>query len=273
MSPTQPYSTGMPSLTPRDLTEAQMWGATPLDQLSCRIKFRAAHYEGQFTPPQLKATIVYPAFDGVIDWHGASIDPERKLLIANASYIPFIVRLSPRGPHVAKGQVRPWNGQGNEPDVKNGLAPMYGTPWVGKVTPWLNLLGVPCTPPPWGTQTAIDLRTRRIVWQHPLGTTRDTGPFNTHYNLPLKTGIFNIGGNMVTRSGLVFQAGTADDYLRAMDVTTGDILWRARLPAGGQANPMSYAAGGRQFVVIAAGGHSGLGTRSGDFLMAYALPH
>jgi quinoprotein glucose dehydrogenase len=273
LSPTQPYSAGMPSLTPPDLTEARMWGATPLDQLSCRIKFRAAHYEGQFTPPQLKATIVYPAFDGVIDWHGASIDPERKLLVANASYIPFIVRLSPRGPHVAKGQVKPWNGQGDEPEVKNGLAPMYGTPYVGKVTPWLNLLGVPCTPPPWGTQTAIDLRTRKIVWQHPLGTTRDTGPFNTHYNLPLKTGIFNIGGNMVTRSGLVFQAGTADDYLRAMDVTTGKILWRGRLPAGGQANPMSYAAGGRQFVVIAAGGHSGLGTRSGDYVVAYALPH
>lgn len=272
ISPTQPYSTGMPSLTPRDLTEAQMWGATPLDQLSCRIKFRAAHYEGQFTPPQLKATIVYPAFDGVIDWHGASIDPERKLLIANASYIPFIVRLSPREPHVRNGQVQPWNGQGNEPDVKDGLATMYGTPWVGKVTPWLNMLGVPCTPPPRGTQTAIDLRTRKIVWQHPLGTTRDTGPFNTHNNLPLKTGIFNIGGNMVTRSGLVFQAGTADDYLRAMDVATGRVLWRARLPAGGQANPMSYAAGGRQFVVIAAGGHSGLGTRTGDYLVAYALP-
>jgi len=272
LSPTQPYSKGMPSLTPPTLTEASMWGATPLDQLSCRIKFRSAHYEGQFTPPQLKDTIVYPAFDGVIDWHGASIDPERKLLIANASYIPFIVKLAHRAPAERSGKVKPWNGQGNEPDVKGGLAPMYGTPYVGKVNPWLNMLGVPCTPPPWGTQTAIDLKTRKIVWQHPLGTTRDTGPFNTHFNLPLKTGIFNIGGNMVTRSGLVFQAGTADDYLRAMDESTGDVLWRARLPAGGQANPMSYAVGGRQYVVLAAGGHSGLGTRSGDYLMAYALP-
>ena len=272
LSPTQPYSVDMPSLTPARLTEAQMWGATPLDQLSCRIKFRASHYEGQFTPPQLKATIVYPAFDGVVDWHGASIDPERKLLVVNASYIPFIVRLSPRQPAVQSGKVKPWNGQGNEPPVKDSLAPMYGTPYVGKVNPWLNLLGVPCTPPPWGTQTAIDLATRKIVWQHPLGTTRDTGPFNTHVNLPLKTGIFNIGGNMVTRSGLVFQAGTADDYLRAMDVTTGRILWKARLPAGGQANPMSYAVGGRQFVAIAAGGHSGLGTRTGDYIVAYALP-
>lgn len=271
LSPTQPYSKGMPSLTPPTLTEGQMWGATPLDQMMCRIKFRSAHYEGQFTPPQLKDTIVYPAFDGVIDWHGASIDPERKLLIANASYIPFIVKLAHRAGAERSGAVKPWNGQGNEPNVGGGLAPMYGTPYVGKVNPWLNMLGVPCTPPPWGTQTAIDLTTRKIVWQHPLGTTRDTGPFNTHYNLPLKTGIFNIGGNMVTRSGLVFQAGTADDYLRAMDVRTGNILWKARLPAGGQANPMSYSVNGRQYVAIAAGGHSGLGTRTGDYIVSYTL--
>ena len=167
--------------------------------------------------------------------------------------------------------MQPWNGQGNEPDLKSGLAPMYGTPWVGKVTPWLNLLGVPCTPP-MGHADRDRLDHRKIVWQHPLGTSRDTGPFKTHDNLPLKTGIFNISGNMVTRSGLVLQAGTADDYLRAMDVTTGDVLWRARLPAGGQANPMRFAAGERQFVVLAAGGHRWLGTRTGDYLMTYALP-
>lgn len=109
---------------------------------------------------------------------------------------------------------------------------------------------MPCNSPSWGTQTAIDLTTRKIVWQYALGTTRDTGPFGTHNNLPLKTGIFNIGGNMVTRGDLIFQAGTADHYLRAMDVSTGRIVWKSRLPAGG---------------------HSGCGTRSGDYLIAYAL--
>jgi quinoprotein glucose dehydrogenase len=119
---------------------------------------------------------------------------------------------------------------------------------------------------------AIDLRTHRIVWQHRLGTTRDTGPFGTHFNLPLKTGIFNIGGSMVTRGGLVFVGASADNYIRAYDANTGNVLWRARLPAGGQANPMSYSIGGRQYIVIAAGGHSGLGTKTGDYLVAYALP-
>lgn len=271
-SPTQPYSTGMPSLTPADLKEEHLWGATPFDQLMCRIEFRKAVYKGQFTPPQLKDTIVYPAFDGVIDWHGASIDPYNKLIIANANYIPFIISLAPRGPAEAKGLVKPWDGTGNEPKVGGGLAPQYGTPYVGKVHPWLNPLGVPCNPPPWGTIAAIDLVTHKLVWEHPLGTTRDTGPFGTHVNAPLPTGIFNIGGSMTTRGGLVFIGATADNYLRAIDERTGKELWKARLPAGGQANPMSYSVNGKQYVVIAAGGHSGLGTTSGDYVAAYTLP-
>ena len=272
LSPTQPYSTGMPSVAPSDLTEAKLWGATPVDQMICRIQFRQAAYQGQFTPPQLKKTIVYPAFDGVMDWNGAAIDPERKLLIAMANYIPFVIKETPRE-KVGTRAVPPWNGQGNEPPIKPGYAPQYGTPYVGSVHPWLNPLRIPCAPPPWGTLTAIDLVTRKVVWRRPFGTTRDTGPFGTHDNLPLPTGIFNIGGGGVTtRSGLYFVGGTADQYLRAVDVRTGRTLWKARLPAGGQANPMSYAVGGKQYVVIAAGGHSGLGTRSGDYVLAYALP-
>lgn len=270
-SKTQPYSIGLPSLAPPDLTERHLWGATPFDQLMCRIEFKRAIYRGQFTPPGLRSTIVYPAFDGVIDWHGASIDPANKLLIANSNYIPFMIFEAPRAPAEKQGFVKPWNGSGNEPPVGNNLAPQYGTPYVGSVHPWLNPLGVPCNAPPWGTLTAIDLKTRAVVWQHPLGTTRDTGPFGTRYNLPLPTGIFNIGGNMVTAGGLVFIGATADDYLRAIDERNGRVLWRARLPAGGQATPMSYAVDGKQYVVIDAGGHGGLGTRTGDYVVAYSL--
>lgn len=271
LSPTQPYSVGMPSLAPADLTEAKLWGATPIDQLMCRIEFRQAVYEGQFTPPHLKPTIVYPAFDGVVDWNGASIDPERKILVSLANYIPFVITEFRRD-QIPRGAVPPWNGQGNEPKIKAGYAPQYGTPYVGAVHPWLNPLRIPCNPPPWGVLTAIDLSTRKVIWSHPIGTTRDTGPFGTHNNLPLPTGIFNIGGEMVTRGGLIFLGATADDYLRAVDENTGKVLWKARLPAGGQANPMSYAVNGKQYVVIAAGGHSGLGTRTGDSVVAYALP-
>ncbi|MBS1072808.1 PQQ-binding-like beta-propeller repeat protein [Gluconobacter cerinus] len=119
--------------------------------------------------------------------------------------------------------------------------------------------------------TAIDLVIPKIVWQHSIGTTRDTGPFGTHTNLPLPTGMFNIGGTMVTGGGLVFLGPTADDYLRAVDESTGKVVWKARLPAGGQANPMSYMINGKQYIVIAAGGHAGMGTRTGDYILAYAL--
>lgn len=270
-APTQPYSVGMPSLSPKTLTEASLWGATPIDQMICRIQFRQNFYQGQFTPPQLRKTIVYPAFDGVVDWNGAAIDPERKLLISMASYIPFVINQTPRN-QMKRSVAPPWNGQGDEPKIKAGYSPQYGTPYIGSVHPWLNPLRVPCNPPPWGTLTAIDLTTRKIVWQHPFGTTRDTGLFGTHTNLPLPTGIFNIGGGgVVTRGGLYFVGGTADDYLRAVDENTGRVVWRARLPAGGQANPISYAVDGKQYVVIAAGGHGGLGTRSGDYVLAYTL--
>ena len=271
VSPTQPYTPGLPSLTPDPLTEKAMWGATPIDQLLCRIEFRQAVYKGQFTPAQLKTTIVYPAFDGVIDWNGASIDPERKLLIALANHIPFVISET-RRETVPASKVPAWNGQGDEPKIKGGYAPQYGTPYVGSVHPWLSPVSIPCNPPPWGTLNAIDLVSHKLVWSHPIGTTRDTGPFGTHVNLPLPTGIFNIGGEMVTRGGLIFLGATADDYLRAVDESTGKVVWKARLPAGGQANPMSYSIGGKQYVVIAAGGHGGLGTRTGDFVQAYALP-
>jgi quinoprotein glucose dehydrogenase len=84
----------------------------------------------------------------------------------------------------------------------------------------------------------------------------------------------SIGGPIITEGGLVFIGAALDDYLRALDVHTGEELWRGRLPAGGQATPMTYISedSGRQFVVIAAGGHAGIGTRHGDAVVAFALP-
>jgi quinoprotein glucose dehydrogenase len=141
------------------------------------------------------------------------------------------------------------------------------------VRPWLNFLGVPCKAPPWGQLAAVDLNSRKVLWRYDVGTTRDTGPFGTHFNLPFTTGVFNIGGNVITASGLIFMGATADDYLRAYDESSGRVLWRARLPAGGQATPMTYTGGdGRQYVVISAGGHGGLQTRPGDYVMAFVLP-
>ena len=149
-----------------------------------------------------------------------------------------------------------------------------GAPYAAIRSTFLSPLGVPCQEPPFGTLSAIDLATRTLVWQVPIGTVEETGPFGIRTGLRMPVGMPPVGGPISTASGLTFYAGTQDYYLRAFDTKTGDELWRARLPAGGQAAPISYVSEktGRQYVVIAAGGHQLLGTRLGDYLIAYALP-
>ena len=160
---------------------------------------------------------------------------------------------------------------------ENAKAPIYyqqfGTPYVAVVQAWVGPFGAPCSAPPWGKLTAVDLKTRRVIWSEVLGTARDTGLFGSHVGLPLKTGVPNLGGSIITRGGLVFIGATTDQYLRAFDERSGKELWKARLPAGAQATPMTYQGkDGRQYVVITAGGHGALGTRYGDYTIAFALP-
>jgi quinoprotein glucose dehydrogenase len=137
----------------------------------------------------------------------------------------------------------------------------------GLVSPW----DIPCTPPPWGKLVAINLDEGSVRWDVPLGTIRDIAPLP----LPIGWGTPNLGGPIVTAGGLVFIGAAMDDYLRAFDVETGEELWKGRLPAGGQATPMTYRIrpDGKQYVVIAAGGHGGLETTLGDYLVAFALPN
>ena len=123
-----------------------------------------------------------------------------------------------------------------------------------------------------GLLYAIDMHSGHVKWRVPLGTTEDLAPFSEYFMG--KSGTPNLGGPMVTAGGLVFIGAAMDDYLRAFDARTGEELWRGRLPAGGQATPMSYIWKDRQYVVIAAGGHARLGNRRGDdTVMAFALPH
>jgi quinoprotein glucose dehydrogenase len=276
LSATQPYQPDYPSVAPEDIKESDAWGATPIDQLLCRIDFKERKYYGKFTAPQEGKYLAYPAFDGVIDWYGSSIDPARKLLIANSSYMPMQMDFLLQKTALETGVEKPWKGWGKEPypnliNVSNN--PEYGTPYAIVIKPWLNALGVPCMAPPWGKLTAIDLQSRKIVWQRPLGTTGEMGPFNSHVDVPLPTGMVGMGGSIVTASGVVFIASTADDEMRAFDEKTGKELWSYHLPAGGNATPLTYSgADGRQYVVIAAGGHGGLRTIAGDYVIAYALP-
>jgi membrane-bound PQQ-dependent dehydrogenase (glucose/quinate/shikimate family) len=263
---TQPVSSV--SIAPRRLTEADMWGVSPIDQMFCRIWFRSVRYQGVFTPPSEKGTLVYPGATGVTDWGGVSVDEDRGLLIVNSSLIGSVDELTPRSR-------APASARRIAPDPTYEWGPQEGTPFVlhsrNFEDPYLQ---IPCTAPPWGALNAIDLSTGRIRWSRPFGTARDSGPFRRASHLPLPMGVPNLGGPITTRSGLVFIGASVDRYLRAFDVRSGAELWRGRLPAAAHATPITFVSArtGRQFVVVAAGGHRGMGPHVSDAIVAFALP-
>jgi quinoprotein glucose dehydrogenase len=263
VSPTQPFS----DLTFRpkeNLSGADMWGATMYDQLVCRVLFHRLRYDGVYTPPSVQGTLVFPGNLGMFEWGGIAVDTDRQIAIANPIALPFVSRLIPRGPHNPIEPVSGVKGSGTEV----GIQPQYGVPYGVTLNPFLSPFGLPCKQPAWGYMSAIDLKTNQIIWKKRIGTARDSSAVP----LPFKLGMPMLGGPIVTAGGVAFIGATADNYLRAFDVDNGKELWRARLPAGGQATPMTYSVNGRQYVVIAAGGHGSFGTKLGDYVIAYALP-
>jgi quinoprotein glucose dehydrogenase len=262
-SPTQPFPVAPPPLVPHTpVTPDDAWGLTPWDKRNCRKQIEQHRSEGIYTPPSLEGTIMYPGYAGGSNWGSVSFDPVRQYVIANTMNLPMLVRLIPRDRADAMIE------SGEIPE--RGYSKQGGTPYVMQRYALLSSWGIPCTPPPWGELAAVDLRTGTIAWQVPLGTIEDDAPAivpNFRFGAP------NIGGSIVTAGGLVFIGATTDDYLRAFDIETGEELWKGRLPAGGQATPMTYALEGRQYVVIVAGGHGGLGTTPGDYVVAFSLPN
>ena len=267
VSPTQPASIRLPSFRGPDLDERAMWGLTPLDQLWCRIEFRKARYDGVYTPPGVTPFIQYPGILGGIEWGSVAVDAERALMIVNASRVANYARLIPRAEADAQG--RQPEGLGGH----YGQRAQQGTPYAVSNPPFLSPLGVPCQNPPFGTVSAVDLDSGRLVWSRRLGTARDSGPLGLPSMLPFPLGTPNIGGSVTTRSGLVFIGAAQDRYLRAYDIESGHELWKARLPAAALATPMTYASrDGRQFVVVAAGGADPRIAARSDHIVAFALP-
>jgi quinoprotein glucose dehydrogenase len=263
-SPTQPHTTGFPSLDRAALREQDMWGMTPLDAMWCRILFKRARYEGAFTPAATRDTIFYPGTAGGIDWGSVSVDAEHGLVAVNTLRFANLARLIPR-------QAAPTQGGGEGGTV---LFQMAGTPYAFAQTLFMSPLGVPCQPPPYGTMNVLDLNTRQLVWSKPLGTAVHSGPFGLSSHLPIRMGVPNMGGSVVTAGGLVFIGATQDRMLRAFDLHNGRELWHAALPSVAVASPMSYVSArtGIQYVVIASGGHYGIPGPTGGSLFAYALP-
>jgi quinoprotein glucose dehydrogenase len=263
-SPTQPFPLAPPPLVPQRLNATDAWGLTQEDRDACHSVMERLRSEGIFTPPSVQGTIAFPGNLGGMNWSSGAFDPQRQIFVTNVVNLPMEVHLIPRDGYDAIER------SARMGEFRAEVSPQHGTPYGMSRRALLSPHGLPCNPPPWGSLVAVDLGGGTIRWNVPLGTTADMvkDPAATVHGTP------NLGGPIVTAGGLLFIAAAMDDFLRAFDIETGAELWKGRLPAGGQAMPMTYRTrpGGKQFVVIAAGGHGKLGTKLGDSLVAFALP-
>jgi quinoprotein glucose dehydrogenase len=254
-SATQPFPAAPPALVRQSpVTPDEAWGIAWSDTRDCRKRIEVSRSEGMFQPPAVKESIMLPGNAGGSNWGGIAFDPQRQIAVANTMNLPFVVALVPRAEYKAQADSQAYK--------DFDFSRQTGTPYGMRRTVFKSALGIPCVKPPWSTLTAVDMQHGTIRWQIPLGVT----PY-IHLNL----GVPSIGGPIVSAGGLIFIAASMDDRLRAFDTNDGRLLWEEKLPAGGQATPMSYSIAGRQFLVIAAGGYKGDTTR-GDYLIAYALP-
>lgn len=267
-SATQPRSVEMPQIGNQTLTESDMWGATPFDQLMCRINFKSMRYDGLFTAPGTDVSLSFPGSLGGMNWGSIAFDPTHRYMFVNDMRLGLWIQLIKQTPEDLKIQA---NG-GEKVNTGMGAVPMKGTPYKVNKNRFMSVLGIPCQKPPFGTMTAIDMKTRQIAWQVPLGTVQDTGPMGIKMGLKAPIGMPTIGGPMATQGGLVFFAATQDYYLRAFNSSNGQELWKSRLPVGSQGTPMSYISPktGKQYVVISAGG-ARQSPDHGDYVIAYAL--
>jgi quinoprotein glucose dehydrogenase len=261
--PTQPFSSIPSVVSQRPVDTKDAWGVTFWDRGKCRDLIASHRNEGIFTPPDTRGTLLSPGYIGGVNWGGVAFDEQRQRVIAAVNHLPMVVTLVPQAD--LESQAR----SGDFPNSE--FAKQAGTPYGMRREPLLSPWGLPCTAPPWGTLVSVDLRRNRIVWQVPLGSTEGIGPW---FAPARNFGMPNMGGPIGTAGDLVFVGAAMDSYFRAFDIETGRELWKYHLPAGGQATPMTYRAGRnqRQFIVIAAGGHGGLQTPRGDYVIAFALP-
>ena len=267
VSPTQPRS-ALNLTSIQTLADKDMWGATMFDQLMCRVIFKRLSYKGQYTPPSDQGTLVFPGNLGVFEWGGISVNPDRQVALMNPMALPFVSKLIPRGPNNPLWPKEGLTGAGTGTEL--GIQPQYGVPYGVEINAFLSPLGLPCKEPAWGYVAGVNMENHEVVWRKRIGTIRDS--LKGIQLPPLKIGVPMLGGPISTAGNVMFIAGTQDNYIRGYNVTNGDLLWQARLPAGGQATPMTYEANGKQYLVIMAGGHGSFGTQMGDYLIAYALP-
>ncbi len=261
--PTQPFPVLPAPLGLQGLSTDDAWGPTPEDLVLAKKRIAGYRCEGPFTPPSFEGSIMAPGNIGGIHWGGMCYNPVTGMLYTNINRLAAVIRMIPRD------KVDSLERESGE-TLRAETGRQRGTPYVMKRDYLFKVdqRGIIMqVKPPWGTLVAIDLHTGNKEWEKPLGFMMDP----SKYPGAEKWGSINFGGAIVTGGNLLFVAASMDGHFRAFDSRSGKLIWETALPAGGQATPMTYFLDGRQYVVIAAGGHGKLKTRQGDYLMAFAL--
>ncbi|MEE8586836.1 MAG: PQQ-binding-like beta-propeller repeat protein, partial [Acidobacteriota bacterium] len=262
-SPTQPFPKGLPVFGLREVKPEDAWGLDDAGREAAREWIGSLRSEGPFTPPSLRGSIMTPSNVGGFNWGGLSYDSERGLLVGATNRVAAVIRLFPRK---AADTAR----AGGSRRLSLEFAPMRETPFVMTRDYLINFdTGmVPMTKPPWGTLAAVDLRTGRLAWEVPLGIMIDPAK----HPEAVDWGSLNLGGPLTTAGGLTFIGATPDQFLRAFDTASGRLIWQRRLPAAAHSVPMTYDLDGKQYLVVAAGGHGKLDpSKLGDYLIAFVL--
>jgi quinoprotein glucose dehydrogenase len=263
---TQPFTMDTPPLSPHRFSVDQVWGISEADRAACRAAIQGLRNEGIFTPPSTRGTLVLPSNIGGAHWGGVAIDPVRQVAVVPVNRIAAVVQLIPRENFdITKARAED---QRLGHDYEYNM--MRGTPYVMRRRILLAPSRLPCTPPPFGSLVAIDLKSGARLWETPLGSLTALVSSEMTAKIPQDWGSPNLGGPIVTAGGLIFIAATLDRSLHAYDIETGRELWRGELPVSGKATPMSYRlASGDQYVAVTAGGGGVWGT--GDYVVAFRL--
>ena len=265
-SRTQPFTTLTPPLSPHRFTIDDVWGVSDADREACRGALRGLRNDGIFTPPSLRGTLVMPSNIGGAHWGGVAIDPVREIAVVPVNRLAAMVQLIPRAGFELKKAREEEQRLGDDYEYNF----MHGTPYVMRRRLLLSPSKLPCTPPPFGSLVAVDLKTGRMLWDVPLGSLAGFLPPELAAQAPASWGSPNLGGPIATAGGLVFIGAALDRRLHAFDIDTGRALWSGALPASAKATPMSYRLGsGEQFVAVSAGGGGAWG--AGDYVIAFRL--
>jgi quinoprotein glucose dehydrogenase len=256
---TQPFPDRPPSLVPQQISEKDIWGATPQDRDACLATFRTLRNEGVFTPPSLGGSIHIPGNIGGLHWGGMAWDPENRLIIAPVNRLPAIIRLLPRADYDREKKANP----------RQEITEQDGAPFSMSRQFLLAPSGIPCVVPPWGELVAVHADTGEVAWRSTLGDLRDAFGLAS---LP-PTGSPNLGGAAITTTGLLFIGAAMDPHLRAFDTKSGRQVWEGQLPTSARATPLVFTTGsGREMVAIAAGGHDTPFSRPGTTLVVFGVP-